>query len=322
MNYIFTSNLHGYIARFVEQKHALGFPYIDGERIAANFDRYCAEYYPNESTITKEMGLGWATKHDGEGKKGLSTRVGVIRELAKFMLREGVEAYLIPTDYGKNPNTRYIPHIFTDDELKRIFEAADHLIPSKHDPTCHLVAPVLFRLLYTCGLRPCEGRLVKRKNIDLNNSTLLIPESKGHKDRIVVLSEDMTALCRKYDIVMQKLKPDSEYFFPANRKRPTFCHHWVSATLQRCWESAGIGSYSGNKPRPYDFRHTLATKTLYRWLKEGRDLDNCLPYLSAYMGHAHFEHTAYYIHLVPEFFPQMAQMDLNQFSHLLPEVEL
>jgi hypothetical protein len=39
------------------------------------------------------------------------------------------------------------------------------------------------------------------------------------------------------------------------------------------------------------------------------------------MGHAHFEHTAYYIHLVPEYFPQMAQMDFGRFADLLPEVE-
>jgi integrase len=163
--------------------------------------------------------------------------------------------------------------------------------------------------------------LIKRENIDLHKGTILIPESKGHKDRMVVMSDDMTALCRKYDAVMRLIKPDSEYFFPANRKNPAFCHHWVSENLWRCWENAGIGGYSGNKPRPYDFRHTFATEILYRWLKEDRDIDNCLPYLSAYMGHAHFEHTAYYIHLVPEYFPQMAQMDFGRFGDLLPEVE-
>lgn len=321
MSRVFISALSGHITRFVEQKHALGFPYVDSGRIVGNFDRFCAEHYPNEITITEEMGLNWATMRETEGKKGLCTRVGVIRELARFMRREGVDAYLIPDDLGKNPCSRYQPHIFTDSELKHIFEASDHLAPSKHDPTCHLVAPVLFRLLYTCGLRPIEGRLVKRDNFNLERGTLLIPESKGHKDRVVVLSDSMTGLCQKYDAVMRAMKPDSEYFFPANRKLPAFCHHWISDTLWRCWEMAGIGEYSGNRPRPYDFRHTFATKTLYRWLKEGRELDNCLPYLSAYMGHAHFEHTAYYIHLVPEYFPQMAQMDLGRFADLLPEVE-
>jgi len=319
---IFVSALNCYITRFVEQKHALGFPYVDSERIVANFDRFCTEHYPNDTTITEEMGLRWATMRETGGKKGLCTRVGVVRELARFMRREGIDTYLIPADLGKNPHSRDQPHIFTDSELRCIFEASDHLAPSKHDPTCHLVAPVLFRLLYTCGLRPIEGRLIKRENFDLERGTLLIPESKGHKDRIVVLSDGMTGLCQKYDAVMRAMKPDSEYFFPANRKRPAFCHHWVSDTLWRCWKMTGIGEYSGNRPRPYDFRHTFATKILYRRLKEGRELDNCLPYLSAYMGHAHFEHTACYIHLVPEYFPQMAQMDLGHFADLLPEVEV
>jgi integrase/recombinase XerD len=57
-------------------------------------------------------------------------------------------------------------------------------------------------------------------------------------------------------------------------------------------------------------------------MKEGRDLNAWLPYLSAYLGHASFSETAYYIHLVPEFFPQMAQMDMERFSDLIPEVEL
>lgn len=321
MSEIYTSRLGKYIEQFVEQKHALGFPYVDSGRIVGNFDRYCAERFPQENTITEEMGLSWATMRENEGKKGLCTRVGVVRELARFLRREGVDAYLIPTDLGKTPSSRYQPHIFTDSELKRIFDASDKLTINHRDPTAHLVAPVLFRLLYTCGLRPSEGRLIKRQDIDLEQGTLLIAESKGHKDRVIALSESMTALCRKYDVVMRSMKPDSEYFFPANRKLPAFCHHWVSDTLWCCWERAGIGEYSGNKPRPYDFRHTFATKILYRWLKEGRDLDNCLPYLSAYMGHAHFEHTAYYIHLVPEYFPQMANMDLWRFAALLPEVD-
>ena len=160
MSRIFTSGLKEYMAGFIEEKHALGFPYIDGERIAFNFDRFCAENYPGCSTITKEMGLHWATMHEGEGQKNVSTRIGVARELARFMQREGCEAYIIPNDYGKNPGRHYSRHIFTDAELSAIFRAADNLPVSTRDYTAHLVAPVLFRLLYSCGLRPSEGRYV------------------------------------------------------------------------------------------------------------------------------------------------------------------
>ena len=38
--------------------------------------------------------------------------------------------------------------------------------------------------------------------------------------------------------------------------------------------------------RFHDFRHTFATHRLYHWMRDGKDLNAMLPYLSAYMGHA------------------------------------
>lgn len=55
-------------------------------------------------------------------------------------------------------------------------------------------------------------------------------------------------------------------------------------------------------------------------MKDGRDIDTCLPFLSAYMGHAHLSQTAYYIHLVPEIFPTLSGLDWERFSKLIPEV--
>ena len=56
---------------------------------------------------------------------------------------------------------------------------------------------------------------------------------------------------------------------------------------------AGITEFEGPKPRVYDFRHTFATECICRWMREGRDIDAMLPFLSAYMGHARFEDTVY-----------------------------
>ena len=54
-------------------------------------------------------------------------------------------------------------------------------------------------------------------------------------------------------------------------------------------------------------------------MKEKRDLGAMLPYLSTYMGHANFSATAYYIHLVPDFFSELSGMDLDTYGNLLPE---
>jgi integrase len=319
MRYNLRSHLKQYIQGMQEQKRALGYHYVDGEGILGRFDDFCASHYPHEQTITKEVGLDWATLRTDESGKNLSSRLGPIRELARYMIREGVDAYIIPPGIGAAPETRQPPHIFTELELRSVFAEVDKLSPSKRDFTRHLVAPVLLRLLYCCGLRPSEGSQLKRENIDLSRGVIKIPDSKGHKDRMVVVSESMKLLCQRYDAVMKRLVPTSVYFFPSIRL-PAFDRHTVADILRQCWRQAGFDD--ADCPRPYDFRHTYATKILYKWLDAGRDLDNCLPYLSAYMGHARFAHTAYYIHLVPEFFPQMAKMDINKFAQAIPEVEV
>ena len=76
----------------------------------------------------------------------------------------------------------------------------------------------------------------------------------------------------------------------------------------------------GAKAVVYDLRHRHATTVLMKWMDEGADLGAKLPYLSSYMGHAHFSDTAYYIHLLPENLIRSAAIDWGRFSDLIPEV--
>ncbi len=63
-------------------------------------------------------------------------------------------------------------------------------------PARHLVIPVFFRVLYCCGLRSSEARLLKVEDVDLETGKLTIRQSKGNKDRNVMMSEDVLDLCR------------------------------------------------------------------------------------------------------------------------------
>ena len=69
------------------------------------------------------------------------------------------------------------------------------------------------------------------------------------------------------------------------------------------------------------FRHSFATHRIYQWHKEGKDIDAFLPGLSAYMGHSHYSHTLYYLHLLPEIFSDMTGFDFERFSSIIPEVD-
>lgn len=163
-----------------------------------------------------------------------------------------------------------------------------------------IILSVIFRMIYCCGLRPIEARRLRRKDVNLFNGTVNILESKGHKDRIVVLSEDMLELCRNYGQCVETIYPDRKYFFPSPSVRGDgmYSMEWIIPTFRRFLQAAGISGYGEIQPRLYDLRHTFATHRLHQWVKEGKDVNACLAYLSEYMGHSNLESTAYYIHLL------------------------
>lgn len=321
MSYVYQSNLKQYIEGLLCQKHALGFPYRSSEDYLRQFDLMCLQTFPTETTLTKEMGECWGTIRSCEKRCSFQNRMAPIRELAKYMLRLGIAAYVINPIAVPKSSHRPIPHIFTDTELKKFFEASDRLKYNDRAKYRHLIVPVIFRLMYCCGLRPAEARLILRKNIDFREASIKIQESKGHKDRLVIMSDDVSRICEKYLLLIQDAFPGNDYLFPNWKIHEHFNHGWIDKMFWLCWNSAGLTDWSGERPCSYDFRHTFATKKLYEWMMQGKDLEAYLPYLSAYMGHAHFSHTAYYIHLVPEFFPHMSQMDLQRYETLLPEVD-
>ena len=184
----------------------------------------------------------------------------------------------------------------------------------------HFVAPVMFRMIYCCGLRPKECREILRHNVDLKAGKIVIQESKNHKDRVIVLSTDMLKLSQKYDRKIDATFPERRYFFPDTKGNTYYSYSWIQTTYHRCLKETKM-SFFGNRPRIYDLRHTFATNVLFRWMKEGKDINAYLPYLSAYLGHEKFSHTAYYIHLAPQYFSQISDMCLSKHSHLIPEIE-
>lgn len=321
MSYNYTSSLGQYIVPMIEQKHALGYPYTNSEWFLYRFDQFCTIGFPHVETITPEIGNAWAVIKSTENPRSLENRIAPVRELARFMNRMGIDAYIIPAELTPRKTQPRIPHIFSEKELVLFFKAADSIVPTNRARLRHLQIPVFFRMMYTCGLRPREARLIQREHLNLREGTIFIPESKGHKDRMVVMSSDMARICSRYYKYAKQEFPDSPYLFPCQQKGGVaYAPSWVFDSFHLCLAESGIGEVPGNAPRPYDFRHTFATHRIYRWMEEKQDLGVMLPYLSAYMGHAQFSETAYYIHLVPDFFADMSGMDLNAFGGLIPEV--
>jgi len=195
----------------------------------------------------------------------------------------------------------------------------DHLKPHLGWRCCHVVAPVFIRLLYCCGLRPVEAQRLSVDDVDLTIGKLYIRESKGHRDRIVMLADDVRDYLREYDRNMRNLLPERKWFFPKSVDKP-FTADSASRVFLRIRKKLKFDENCHAPARLYDFRHTFATHRLYRWLREGKELTAMLPYLSAYMGHGQLSDTLYYVHLVPGQLEAMSGLDFSRYEDLLPEV--
>ena len=319
MNYTFHSNFSVHLKAFIEQKNALGYPYHESGRILQNFDLFCLNHYPQETVLTKEICLAWAVRKENECRNTFRNRIFPIREFARYLNCIGEEAYLISADLAKK-GTAAVPHIYTEAEILKIWHVLDHLPVKRNYPVRHLVIPTLVKLLYCCGLRPSEARKLLRKDADLDKGRLNIIESKAHKSRIVMIADDVTEMLREYDAAVSVIMPKRTLFFPNSNDR-IYTKAWLDKSFRIALKKADIQSAGKQKPRPYDFRHTFATHRLYLWMREGKDLNAMLPYLSAYMGHAQLSDTYYYIHLVPGLFEEMTEFDDSASNNLIPEVD-
>ena len=317
----FISTFASSLEAMISYREALGFSRSSYEYKLLSFDRFCIEHYPDSETITKEMVFKWIENEVANKCSNIRDKEAAIRFFGKYLEATGKTAYILPKKY-----TAYVekqttsPYIFTDEELASLFRAADSI---KAKPFASEIVPVLFRLIYTCGLRPNEGRELKRVNINFSTGEILITKTKRKKERIVVMSDDMLRLCRSFDIRRRIFAKDSEYFFPA-RDEGEYGSGQLNRLLKKCWISANPETDASVLPnvRVYDLRHRFASAVLNRWLNEGRNLYAMLPYLRTYMGHNKLSDTAYYIHLLPENLLKSSGINWEAFDELIPEVSI
>lgn len=315
----FVSDLSPHIQTLLALKHALGLPYEQSERHLRGFDALCARDYPGQSMLTREMAMSWAAARPGEHVNGQLRRISPVRQLAKHMSSLGATAYVIPSGIPGR-QVHYSPHIFSHEQLRAIFDAADQIPVSPFGGQRQLLIPAIFRMIYCLGLRPGEARRLHRNDVDLARGAVSIRESKGHKDRIVFMSSDLHEYCRSYDAAISAYHPDRTAFFPnqsGSLYSPPTLNCWFHELLTAA--SPAVVASAGSPPRPYDLRHAHVIENINRWALAGHDPEALVAYLSLHLGHSNTEDTWYYFHLAADFHPDLRRLANTSIESALPE---
>lgn len=313
----FSSAFGERISNFLDYRTARGFKSETYLRYFIRFDRWCVEKHPEQMQLSRKLVLDWIDDAVSSHYNA-AQRVASMRKFARYLCAIGEDAYILPEKYTPL-KSRAAAYLFTDSELAALFKAIDQLPATKKEPFLNEIAPVLYRLIYTCGLRPNEGRELLAQNIHFETGEILITHTKRNKERLVVMSDDMLTLARRYEQRRKIFGCGNPYFFPS-AGGGALTTKTVYSAFNRAWSYADLsGKYPG-KVRVYDLRHRFASACLNRWLDNGENLMAMLPFLREYMGHKHLTKTAYYIHILPENIVKSAGIDWDRFNAMFPEV--
>lgn len=262
------------------------------------FKNYCLTNFPNDKYLTQEMIDTWCAKRKTESNCSHNYRIQVIYNFVMYVKSRNI-ANLNPPPKLKPSPKLYVPHSFSDEELKRFFYECDNIVPFGTKPVYiirKITLPVFFRLLYSSGMRTTEARFLKVTDIDYNSGIVNIQKSKGYDQHYVVLHKSMLDVLQQYEKAISKIQPNRVYLFESIYK-DHYKKDWVTDNFNKLWVKA-----NGNNPKvtAYDLRHNYATTNINSWLDGGFEFYDKFLYLSKSMGHRSVKATQKYYSIVPE----------------------
>jgi integrase/recombinase XerD len=293
------------IAALVAQKRAVGYKYDTEARVLARFEAFCRIEFPGLGTVSQASVEAWvASARRREVRPAtLQGLAAPVRELARWLGRRGHHAYVLPVGVLARP-ARYVPHIYTDQELAALFAQTDRCRYCSLVPFRHLVMPVLFRTIYACGLRLSEARLLRPGDVDIDAGVLQVRDAKGGKDRQVPVSEPLRVRLSDYHARLVG-RSAWGWFFPGRTGLPLTVANIDKNFRRFLWRARISHGGRGHGPRVHDLRHTFAVNNLRFWFAQGQDVGALLPILQTYMGHSSLRDTAYYLRLTAESYPDI-----------------
>jgi len=172
-----------------------------------------------------------------------------------------------------------LPLVMSADEIKRLLAVASSL-----------KTRVLLSLGYGCGLRAREIVRLKVKHIDSAQKIIRIEQSKGRKDRNVMLSDEMLGLLRQWWKARPRhdagIPPQERWLFPSRKSasKPITTRH-LNRLFHEAADAAGIRKHV----TLHSLRHSFATHLL--------EHDTHIRKIQLLLGHEKLETTARYLHV-------------------------
>ena len=288
-NYNFRCIFNDELNYFIKFKRNSGLKYENEIFRLKYIDNILFNLKLKSKKITKETFYKLVERNNMIGEN-YARQYSVTKDFCKYLISNGY-SNIYYEEKKFNIINNYKPIIFTDDEIIKLFQSMDEFSENFKNTKYYKLYysySILFRLLYSCGLRISEVIKITIIDINFNKNTINIINSKRNVSRLVVFSDSMKKSLEDYinlfDIKDGLLfKSINEKFIDTNLLRKYYKKILKLANLD-------INSHV------HDLRHMFCNKALNQMLEKGYEENVVIVYLYKYMGHKYITETEYYLH--------------------------
>lgn len=296
--------------------------YEHDRHILQIFDEYLCSIDCIDQNLSEEQVTGWIRNLNGKSSS-IANVVIVVRIFMEYLKSYGIDPYIPPIPKICDD---YVPYIFLEDEINQIFSIADALKMGKprKNTLIHVEYPMILRIMYGCGLRIGETLSLKMKDADLDIGVLTLKHTKGDKQRIVPMHPSLTEVLKQYCMAMGIIGCPDAYFFPTvNTAEPVTVHN-AQHKFNDILEQGDIFLLGRKKhqrgPCMHCLRHVFVFKSFANAEKDGRRIDDSVPFLSIYLGHDSLKETEKYLKFSSDMFPEAMELFEEYTAQIFPEV--
>lgn len=286
------------VKQYLTMRRSLGFKLRDMGHNLQHFVSFMEQQ--GTSLITTDLALRWARQPQDVQPAQWAARLSFVRSFARYWSATDPRTEIPPLALLPHRYKRSTPYIYSNEEVQHLLKAARNLSPPTglRPWTYHC----LFGLMAVTGLRISEAIGLDRHDIDLEQGILTVRLTKFSKSRLVPLHPSTVNRLKSYVRRRDDLYPQplTSRFFLSNRGAPLT--DWIARqTFVKLSRQIGLRKTSDRfGPRLHDLRHRFAVTTLLHWYRTGVDVEQRLPVLSTYLGHAHVTDTYWYLSAIPE----------------------
>lgn len=278
-------------------KRKCGYQMIGEGKELLLFARY-ADQIGHSGSVTTEIVVRWAKLPENADPVYWARRYEVVRRFAKYRFLFDPHTEIPPKRLLGSSKRRLSPHIYSDEEITALLQAASRLKSTNGLQSRTYVT--LFGLLLSTGLRISEALNLSVENVNFKTNIITVIRTKFKKSRMVPISSSTSQALQDYLIFRDVCHPETtaEKLF-ISEKGISLNYRQVLYVFMKLRLHLGWTGTGKRLPRIHDFRHTFAVKRLLKWIEEGKKVDRMIFALSVYLGHAQVTDTYWYISAVP-----------------------